>query len=281
MRSIHLASRCSLAIFGIAALFLSGCGGGGVSSQFKPTERVARFGNERWAGVLSQVATPAGYVRWEAIQSNDNGVRDDLFRYVGLLGEVSPDNRPELFPSADDKLTYWLNAYNALAMYAVVKRNYPGNTLASIPPGAIYLIDSFPVGGKSMTLDSIEKSKVRSVGDPRVHFALNCMSRSCPPLRREPYEASKLNAQLSDQGMSYLSDPRAVTADARESVKLNDIFTSFYKGDFVDAYRKKTGNDKADLLESIRPFAAKDSPVQSATRYSGMGYDWSLNRPPE
>ncbi len=106
------------------------------------------------------------------------------------------------------------------------------------------------------------------------------MSRSCPPLRQEPYAGDKLDAQLREQGERYLNDPRAVRRDG-EKVKLNSIFTNYYKGDFIDVYRKRTGKDDAGLLEAIRPFAAPDSPVQSATGYSGMGYDWSLNRAKE
>ena len=257
-------------LFACSAL---GCGGGAVPSQFRPADPITEFSDRPWKIVLDQVVTSDGYVRWDRIESNDKGVRDELFRYVGLIGEVSPDNRPEFFPTPNDRLAYWLNAYNAVAMYAVVKRNYPSNTLASIPPGAIYLIDSFRVGQRRMALDAMEKSKVRSVGDPRIHFALNCMSHSCPPLRQEPYEGSRLNEQLADQGHRYLSDPRAVVADGPDAVKLNDIFTKFYKSDFVQG--------DGDLLAALRPLAAADSPVQTAQRYSGMGYDWSLNRPPE
>ncbi|HEV2294734.1 MAG TPA: DUF547 domain-containing protein [Tepidisphaeraceae bacterium] len=113
--------------------------------------------------------------------------------------------------------------------------------------------------------------------DPRIHFAVNCMSRSCPPLRQEPYTGDKLDAQLREQGDRYLSDPPAVRRDGEE-VELNSIFTNYYKGDFIHAYRKPTGSDDAGLLEAIRPFAAPGSPVHSATGYSGIGYDRSLNR---
>jgi hypothetical protein len=272
-------ASAALALLVMLLIGLGGCGGGAVSRQFEPREPLSAWSDARWAKVLSQVVTPDGYVRWEQIQNNTNGVRDELFRYVGQIGAASPDNRPDLFPTAGDNLAYWINAYNAIAMYAVVKRDYPGNTLASIPPGAIYLIDAFPFGGRRISLDAVEKSKVRGAGDPRVHFALNCMSHSCPPLRSEPYAGSKLDAQLAEQGHRYLSDARAVERDG-DRVKLSDIFTNFYKHDFVDAYERKTGTHGSGLLEAIRPYAAADSPVQTARSYSGMGYDWSLNRPP-
>lgn len=259
------------------ALLCTGCATKTVKPQFRPKGEVNRFSDELWQDVLSAVATPDGYVRYAVLTQNRDGIRDKLFRYVGLLGAVSPENRPELFASDTDRLAYWINAYNALAMYGVYQRGLPGNTLAGIPPGALYLTDRFRVGGKSYSLDSIEKQHVRSAGDPRIHFAVNCMSRSCPPLRQEPYAGDRLDAQLSEQGWSYLSDSRAVRRDG-EKVKLNSIFTNYYKGDFIDAYRRKSGDKDAGLIEAIRPLAAPDSPVQSATGYSSMGYDWSLNR---
>lgn len=255
----------------------AGCAVKTVKPKFQPKGDVNRFSDELWRDVLSAVATPDGYVRYAVLTQNRDGIRDKLFRYVGLLGAVSPENRPELFAGDTDRLAYWINAYNALAMYGVYQRGLPGNTLAGIPPGALYLTDRFRVGGKSYSLDSIEKQHVRSAGDPRIHFAVNCMSRSCPPLRQEPYAGDRLDAQLSEQGWIYLSDPRAVRRDG-EKVKLNSIFTNYYKGDFIDAYRRKSGDKDAGLIEAIRPLAAPDSLVQSATGYSSMGYDWSLNR---
>ncbi len=278
-KTVSRAALVPTLAFVALAVLCTGCTKA-VKPRFQPKGVVSQFSNELWQDVLSAVATPEGNVRYALLTQNRDGVRDKLFRYVGLLGEVSPENRPELFPSDADRLAYWINAYNALAMYGVYKRGLPGNTLAGIPPGALYLVDRFKVGGTSYSLDSIEKQRVRSAGDPRIHFALNCMSQSCPPLRQEPYTGDKLDAQLNEQGKIYLSDPRAVRRDG-DKVKLNSIFTNYYKGDFIDAYRKRTGKDDAGLLEAIRPFAASDSPVQSATAYSGMGYDWSLNRAKE
>jgi hypothetical protein len=63
-----------------------------------------------------------------------------------------------------------------------------------------------------------------------------------------------------------------------DTVALNDVFTDFYKSEFIAAHEKSTGKKRAGLLESIAPFAAEDSPVRAARDYKSMGYDWSLNR---
>ena len=273
--------RSIAALLVLVMTTLLGCsGGGGVGKEFKPqTEAVSKFDNKDWAMVLSKVVTPDGFVKHDLIKNNDGGVRDSLFKYVGLIGEISPESKPELFATDKDKLAYYLNAYNALCMYAVYKRDYPPNLAKTIPPYAVYFFDKFPVGGKEMNLDTIEKAYVRSVGDPRVHFALNCMSHSCPPLRAEPYEGAKLDAQLDEQGKKYLSDARGAQKGDSGTVKLSEIFAKFYTDEWIKAYEKQSGKTGATLIDALKTYAAPDSPVNGATKYEAMTYDWSLNKP--
>lgn len=248
-----------------------GCGGK-VDARYQPTAPIESWTNEEWARVLDQLVTPDGYVRHDQLADNTNGVRDALYRYVGRINAAGPINRPELFPTDKDKLAYYMNAYNALCMYAVVQRDFPRNMKTS----GIFFFDRFPVGGESMTLDYLEKTYLRPV-DPRIHFAINCMSASCPPLRREPFEAAKADAQLDEQGRLFLSDPRGAYRKG-DTVVLSEIFR-FFTADFTDAHAKATGQPKPELLESIVKFAGEGSPVIGAKAYEFQDYDWSLNRP--
>jgi len=269
----------ALWLLGVCAslgLVLSGCigGGGAVSQEYAPKSTLTQWSNADWQTVLDTVVTDDGLIKYDLLTNNTNGAKDALFRYVGMINQASPVNRPELFKSEGEKLAYYINAYNALCLYGVLQKGLPGNVLLS----GLYFTASFPVGGSSTNLDSLEKQHVRSAGDPRVHFALNCMSKSCPPLRKEAYEGSKLDAQLADQGRRYLNDPRGVQKDSGTKVKLSEIFTKFYPDEFKDAFTRTTGKKDPSLLEAIRPFAGPDSPVQMATEYESMSYDWSLNR---
>ena len=157
-----------IAITGVGAFIIcSGCHGGGpVATQYRPAETVTAFKNDDWAKVLSAVVTDDGFVHHEKIAANEGGVKDALYRYVGLIGEVSPENRPELFPTPQVRLAYWINAYNAVCMYNVQQHGRPANVRdATAIPYGIFYFDKFPFGGKEMTLDEVEKQKVRSVGD--------------------------------------------------------------------------------------------------------------------
>jgi len=264
----------------LLAPLLVGCGGG-VAKQYRPQGEVTQFSYDDWAKVLQASVTPDGYVRHDLIKANEQGTKDALLRFVGQIGAVSPLNRPELFPTREAKFAYWINAYNAVCMYAVHKRGLPGNVIASVPPAAIFFVDSFPVGGRSMTLNTIEKQYGRSFEDPRLHFALNCMSQSCPPLLAEPFDPARLDEQLTAHGHRSMNDPRcAVAKGDGQTVRLNEIFTKFWTDDFLSAERRRTGKRDVTLLESLRPLAGPDSPVQTATRHESMGYDWGLNRPP-
>jgi hypothetical protein len=276
MRYKALLAAWVVGVTGCLGFVLSGCigGGGAVSEEYAPKTTISRWDDSEWQKVLDTVATDDGMVRYDALQNNTNGAKDSLFRYVGQINQVSPENRPDLFNTDAERLAYYINTYNALCMYGVLQKGLPGNVALS----GLYHLVKFPVGGKDTNLNDLEVKHVRSVGDPRIHFALNCMSKSCPPLRKEAFRADKLDDQLNEQGRIYLSDPRGVQKVSATKVKLSEIFTKFYPGDFKDAYAKKTGKKDPGLLESIRPFAGPDSPVQTATEYESMAYDWSLNR---
>src|SRR5438270_129500 len=84
----------------IALAVVVGCSepkAAGVPQQYRPQGMVAAFDQHDWQTVLQKVVTPDGYVHWDLFQKNSAGVRDALYRYVALIGTVSPDNRPDLF----------------------------------------------------------------------------------------------------------------------------------------------------------------------------------------
>jgi hypothetical protein len=259
---------------------LGGCQpGNSYTAPIPPTAIPGSFSNADWATVLSAVVTPDGYVRWNEVQSNADGVRAPLMAYIGLINAVSPANHAELFASANDRLAYWINAYNAMCLYAVIEYNYPATMLAGEPPGAILSDQKFSFGGQMMSLDELVRTQLESAGDPRIFFALSFCASSGPPLRLTPYDGAVLDAELVDQGQRYLSDPRAAVRDG-EAVKLNNLLTSMHAYDFLAGYKKMLGVAPTGLLQALQPYVQSDSPIVGATRVENLGFDWSLNRPP-
>jgi hypothetical protein len=252
--------------------FVLGCGGG-VPKEFRPQGQITAFSNDEWQKVLSSTVTPDGFVWYDALKRNENGAKDALLRYVGLINAVAPHNRPELFPTAADKRAYYINAFNALCMYGVLQKSLPTNVRDS----GMYTFSFFPVGGENVNLDTLEKKWVRTPGDPREYFALNRMTKSSPPLRKEPYEGSRLDEQFADQARKFLSDSRGAIRTG-EQVTLSSIF-KFHESEFIEFHRKQSGSAEVGLLESIQPFADRGSPVLGAAGYTFMNYDWTINRP--
>jgi hypothetical protein len=236
------------------------------------------FSDADWAKVLSAVVTPDGYVKWDLVQSDQDGVRESLLKYVGLIEAVSPVNHPGMFSTDRYRLAYWINAFNATCMYAVVEHNYPAGMLDGDPPGAIFSRERFTFGGQTATLDELVEKKIGSGGDARVFFALNYCARSSPPLRAAPYDGAILEAQLVDQGQRYLSDPRSAVRDGAV-VKLNDLFY-LHRDAFMAGFQKLFGSKAAGIVEALQPYVQSDSPIVGATKAEKLGFDWALNRPP-
>jgi hypothetical protein len=266
-------------VAGLFLFVLSGCQT--ESSQIAPIPpaQIPRaFSDADWAKVLSAVVTPDGYVKWNIVLS-DQGIRDSVRTYVGLINAVSPENHPDLFATSGDRLAYWINAYNAMCVYAVIEHDYPGTMLAGQPPGAIFSVERFMFGGRWATLDDVVKEEIEPAGDPRIFFALSFCAASCPPLRATPYDGAVLDAEFVDQGQRYLSDPRAAVRDG-DSVKLNDLLVAMHKADFLAGFKKMMGTEPTGILQALQPYVQSDSPIAGATRVENLGFDWSLNRPP-
>jgi hypothetical protein len=257
------------------ALIINGCqSGSSTFSPITPTEIPHSFSSADWATVLTAIVTPDGYVKWEMIQSDDGTIKGALLRYLGLLSVVSPANHPELFATDRDRLAYWINAYNATCIYAVIKHNYPAQ-----PRDVMFSDEQFAFGEQSMSLGDLVQTQIEPAADPRVFFALNFCSTSCPPLRSEPFDGAVLSAELVDQGQRYLSDPRAAVRDG-DAVKLSDLLTTMHAYDFMAGYKKWFGTPPNGILQALQPYVQSDSPIVGATRVENLGFDWSLNRPP-
>ena len=152
--------------------------------------------------------------------------------------------------------------------------HYPVKSIKDIgPKHQIIFINTpwdkkfFKIGGKKMTLNDIEHRILRQeFNEPRIHFALNCASMSCPKLRREAYEGNQLNEQLTDQAKDFLRDKKRNEVDATHP-KLSAIF-DFYGKDM----RKWSGKTLVGFINQYSPVQIKDD-----ADIEFLDYDWSLN----
>jgi hypothetical protein len=239
-------------------------------TQFQRQGWISNFTNDDWRAVLTKIVTPGGYVRWDVLQ-RDGSLRDELSRYISLIGQISPVNRPDLFQTKADRLAYWINAYNAACIYGVLQRGLNN-------PPALYSMDLFSFGGVPLTLDQVEEKEIKPIGDVRAVFGINRCTHSSPPLRKEPYDGLKLGVQLVDQGKTFLNDSRGVVRLNDDVAKVSDLLAINYAPEFLAAYQQKFGK-QGTLLQAIEPYATKHSLLTGAQNVVPMGYDASLNRP--
>ena len=250
-------------LLALAALLIAGC-----ISVPRPATTLTHSGPppyEAWARVLTEFVDVQGRVDFAAIARH----RGDLDRFVSYVYDIGPNNRPELFPSADHILAFHLNAYNALALHQIIEAGIP-TSLAGTRKLSFFYLSKVQVGGETISLYDYENRVIRALGEPRVHFALNCMSIGCPRLPREPFLPENLDAQLTRETSLFLGESRNVTIDeVRKILKLSAIF-EFYGEDFLA---------KAPSLTAyVNRYRERKVAENYAIEF--IPYDWTVNRQP-
>jgi hypothetical protein len=185
------------------------------------------------------------------------------------------DSEPGRLRSRNEKLAFWANAYNILAIDLVV-RHYPIDGIKDVGSlfSPVWKKSAGTIGDRSYSLDEIEHGIVRPLGDPRGHVAVVCASLSCPPLPRVPWSAVRLDDQLDDAMRLWLADPRKGLRIDRKTrtVHMSRIF-EWFEEDFEAS---------GGALAFVAPFL--DDGDRAWLRDEGAGariayfdYDWSLN----
>ena len=191
-----------------------------------------------------------------------------LNAYLKLISNGAPN--PKTW-SKNDQMAYWINAYNAYTVQLII-RNYPLKSIKEIG-GKIPFINSswdikfITLGGEKMDLNNIEHGILRKdFVEPRVHFALNCASVSCPKLRNEAYTGAKLNAQLDDQAKAFINNPGKNKITNGQKIEISKLF-NWFEGDF-----KKTS---ANVPEFLSKYSKVKVDAKADIDY--LDYNWNLN----
>ena len=115
-----------------------------------------------------------------------------LQAYLSLLSKNAPTSKM----SRSDQIAFWINAYNAHTVDLIVK-NYPISSITKLDNGKTWYVKRITIGGKKYSLDDIEKKiLIGKFKEPRVHFAVNCAAKSCPPLKNRAWKGSSLTETL-------------------------------------------------------------------------------------
>jgi len=207
--------------------------------------------------------------------------RGVLQSYLGDLAKVTRTEF-DAWPKTK-QLAFLINAYNAwtvefiLTKYPDIKSIKELGSFFSSPWSKEFI----PLLDKKRSLDNIEHDLIRGSGrynDPRIHFAVNCASIGCPALREELYTSSKLDQQLTEQTIRFLTDTSRNRVKA-DSFYLSSIF-KWYDDDFEAGFR---GAHSIEAFLQLYAESLKLTEDQQSALENGdmeieyLDYNWKLN----
>ena len=221
-------------------------------------EETAKVNHDLWTNLLQQYVSVNGTVNYKGFVKD----KIQLEQYLNTLGKNPVGSNW----SDAEKMAYWINAYNAFTVKLIVD-NYPLKSIKDITNGILskpWDIKFFKIGGVDFDLNTIEHEILRKqFAEPRIHFAINCASFSCPKLRNEAFVAERLEEQLENQAESFINNPDKNIINESET-KLSQIF-NWFESDFTK-------------IESIASFIKKRNDLfseQNEVEY--LDYIWTLN----
>lgn len=223
-------------------------------------------------------ASPVSHSIWDSLLM-DHVAKDGLVDYKGFMKDstqlkeylkvLSAHHPNDEYWTKDEQLAYWINAYNAFTIKLVID-NYPVKSIKDIKSGVSFVnsvwdIKFINIESRTYDLNNIEHGIIRKQFDePRIHFAVNCASISCPSLQQRAYTADNLDRQLTKSAKEFLADPskNKITAD---KIEISPIFKWF-----SDDFTKK--GSLIDFLNQYSPVKINEDAV-----ITYQDYNWELN----
>ncbi|GAB5398927.1 MAG: hypothetical protein Aureis2KO_05120 [Aureisphaera sp.] len=236
----------------------------GLSTQGQPIKQVtpqltsantSLVDHSQWNTLLQKYVTDEGWVNYEGFQKEQN----TLENYLTLLS----NNAPKKNWSVQELLAYYINLYNAHTVKLIVD-HYPTESIKDI--NGPWTRGIVPIGNRNLSLGGIENGILRKMNEPRIHFAINCASVSCPKLLNEAYVANKIEEQLDQVTRAFIDGPK--NEISASNPKLSSIF-DWYAKDF-------TINGKQDVIGYINQYV--DDPINDNATVEYLEYDWNLNK---
>ncbi len=214
-----------------------------------------------WGSVLETYVDDNGRVNYAALKKN----RKDLDMFIRHIQDINVESL-----SLEERKAFWINAYNALTLQIVAKK-YPVSSIRHIDFGMVWKIKRRVARGK-YSLEYIEHEILRPMGDPRIHFAINCASISCPNLPREPFYPDQIEEQLEKAVKDFINNPQKVRLERTGNALRYSVIFDRFREDFLKV--------APDIRSYIKKYMNKRDRSYMATHRIMMiklEYDWGLN----
>gem|GEM_PF-2693155 len=210
--------------------------------------------HESFNKLLQTYVSDAGVVDYAGLKMES----DKLTKYVEALGKKDIN----ALSGRNAKMAYWINLYNAATLKLVLD-NYPLGKITDLDNGKTWDVKRINVNGKKMSLNQIEHDILRpQYNDARIHFAVNCAAKSCPPLANRAYTANNLESLLESRAKSFINNSKYNQLN-KNSITVSKIF-EWYREDFTP-----------DLLSYIKKYSTTEIDSDAAIKFKD--YNWALN----
>lgn len=229
------------------------------------------FRHDQYDGLLRRFVDNKGrvcYRKWK----NDPAAVGQLEGYLHSLGTVDLQKSV----SREQELALYLNAYNALTIWAIL-REYPLASIQSLnrETSRYKVFDDVElwIGNQYRSLNSIENDVLRPLGDFRIHFALVCAANGCPRLRTEAYCPENIHRQLHQNTVDFFSK--------HTRFRINHLTKTVYLSPILKWYGEDFGENKYQVVgRVVRYLPPKDRTwlcTHTGWNVRFLGYDWGLN----
>ncbi|HMQ11560.1 MAG TPA: DUF547 domain-containing protein [Oligoflexia bacterium] len=212
-----------------------------------------------YASVLSQYVNDQGQVDFKCLVKQ----QDDLNLYVHYIAHTPFSE----FTSKNALLAHMINSYNAMSMYNVLESFIP-QTNQGFGKIRFFFLTKLHIAQKKMSLYTLENKYIRKKFDERIHFALNCMSVSCPVLPKKPFTADNIEQELNEARRIFFSEKRNLEINSdNKTVYVSEIL-SFYKDDFIS-------EQSPTLIDYINLHTDLNIPKDYKIKF--IPYDWTIH----
>jgi len=257
----------AIAVLGITIQSCAVLAAGGIVSHGQPTVEVTQpltsttansavnVDHSQWDSLLKKYVDSNGLVDYKGFEKDKPLLRG----YLNQLAALDPNKDW----SVQELLAYYINLYNAVTIELILDNP---NVKSIKDIDGPWTKGRAKVGNRSLSLGGIENGILRKMNEPRIHFAINCASISCPPLLREAYTAGKINEQLDKATTQFInSEKNTITEDKAE---LSSIF-KFYTKDFYI-------NGNESLIPYVNIYSETKARLNAPVTFKN--YDWNLNK---
>ncbi|MBR9845819.1 MAG: DUF547 domain-containing protein [Algicola sp.] len=206
-----------------------------------------------WDALLKTYVADNGDVNYKGFKTESKKLND----YIDYLASKVPAEDW----SINEQLAYFINVYNANTIKLIVE-NYPLKSIKDI--SSPWLKNRLKIGDKDFSLADIENGILRKMNEPKIHFAINCASYSCPKLLNTAYTAENVQELMERATREFINntDKNKISAN---NPQLSEIF-KWYKSDFTE---------KGSLIDYINQYS--DTKITSDANIEYIEYNWDLN----